>query len=82
MGRGVQAGTLAVYATPWARGAMTEEEWDTLRGLSILGTISLFGKSARGPFTLRLSVAGLPEIRAEGSTVAAAIASAVRQVAA
>lgn len=73
---------LGIYATPWARGAMTDAEWETIRGLDLDGQIAIFGKSARGPFTIRLNVRGIPEIRGEGSTVALAIASAVRQVAA
>lgn len=77
-----QVGTIALFASPWARGAMTDAEWDTLRSLDIEGTLSLLADSARGPFHLRLNVTGMPEIRAEGSTVAAAIAAAVELVAA
>jgi len=73
---------LGVYVTPWARQAMTDEEWATLKALDLVGQIAIFGKSARGPFTIRLNVKGLDEIRAQGSTVAAAIAAAVRTVAA
>ena len=73
---------LGVYVTPWARRAMTDEAWATLKGLDLDGQIAIFGKSAGGPFTIRLNVRHLDEVRSEGSTVEAAISAAIRQVAA
>jgi hypothetical protein len=72
--------------TPWVRGWLLNHpdeamEVEALR-LSIPGSMSLFAKSDRGPFSAILHLPDGPQDgwRGKGSTVALAVRSAMRQL--
>jgi len=71
---------LRVTASPHVRAVLTDDEWDAIHRMNLDGFLLMLADSTRGPFTVKLAVNGLPRVRGEGSTIAAAIDSVVAQV--